>query len=69
MFPRFRYKNGVSNHEIGHGNTLSLKKDEVELRHFGKTVKKMTRREFVAEFPLLAYMLGQKIMPRVGKIS
>lgn len=45
--------------EIGHGNIVSFDQDTVEMRHFGKPVKSMTRREFIEGFPLLAYLLGK----------
>jgi hypothetical protein len=57
----------VSEKMIGHGNTLSVKDGRVELRHFGKTVKDMTRRDFVREFPLLAAVLGMEILRKVKK--
>jgi len=45
--------------EIGHGNVLTFDEDSVAMSHFGKRVKSMSRRAFIAEFPLLAYLLGK----------
>jgi hypothetical protein len=46
--------------EIGHGNVIAFNDGAVEMRHFGKTVKRFSRREFIAELPLLAYILGRE---------
>jgi hypothetical protein len=43
--------------EIGHGNIVSFDGDRVEMTHFGKPVKRMSRRQFIEELPLLAYLL------------
>lgn len=45
--------------EIGHGNVLTFDEDTVAMSHFGKRVKSMSRRDFIGEFPLLAYLLGK----------
>jgi hypothetical protein len=46
--------------DIGHGTVLHFEDDRVEMRNFGKVVKKMSRRDFIVELPLLAYILGKE---------